>query len=348
MSRYIPTFLKYPLIIVYVFLRCVTRGMPDKTLTLNLAGVLPSAKSNNIVHGGKVKLLHLREQFGDTWRKFNIAYFVSSGLPFAPAIWIKIYKFFGVKIVWNQNGVAYPAWAEEKTSRINSLLRPIHKADYVIYQTEFTKQCADKFLGKYMGPNSVLINPIDTKRFSPLPSPLATEPLTIIMSGHHFESKERLRISIEAVRSLRKKGTEVKLIVIGNTQELPHEDWIEEIGKFTQDEAPRIYHRAHILLHLKNLDPCPTFVLEALASGLPVVGLGNGGMPELVGQDSGILIPTPENFDKFQYPTPDEVVEAIIKVRDNLREFSQNARKQSLKFDKEIWLQKHEEIFKKL
>jgi len=346
--KYIPTFFKYPLIIIYIFFRCITRGFPGKKAVLNLAGVLPSEHSVKVIHGGKVKLLFIRERFGDTWKKFNLAYFVSSGLPFAPKLWAHIYKMFGIKIVWNQNGVAYPAWAGDKTQHINSLLNPMHEADYVIYQTEFTKRCADKFLGKYTGPTSVLINPIDTKKFSPVPFLLPAEPLTIIMSGHHFESKERLKISLEAVRELKRRSIEVKLMVIGNVQELPNEDWVEEKGRFTQEEAPRLYNRAHILLHLKNLDPCPTFVLEALASGLPVVGLLNGGMPELVNQASGILIPTPENFEKFQYPTPDEVAEAIIKIKENLQDFSANARKQSLKFDKEIWLKKHEEIFNEL
>ena len=346
--RYIPKFLKYPLVIIYILFRCIARGLPDKKVALNLAGVLPNASSDKIIHGGKVKLLYLREYFGDTWKRFNLAYFVSSGLPFAPVIWIRIYKLFGVKIVWNQNGVAYRAWAGEKTSLINSLMKPIHEADYVIYQTEFTKRCADRFLGKFMGPRTVLINPVDTKQFSPPSFSLPIEPLTIIMSGHHFESKERLKMSLEAVRELIKRGIEAKLIVIGNTQELPKEKWLEEIGKFTQRDAPGLYHRAHILLHLKNLDPCPTFVLEALACGLPVVGLANGGMPELVDQKSGILIATPENFEKFQYPTPDEIVVAIIKIRENLQDFSLNARKQSLKFDKEIWLKKHEGILKNL
>ncbi|HEY4528223.1 MAG TPA: glycosyltransferase family 4 protein [Candidatus Paceibacterota bacterium] len=333
-----PRIIKYPLILVYIFWRCLTRGKQAGSIVLSFAGVL---KPGEIVHGGKVKLLALREGFSESWKHFNIAYLVSSGLPFAPSLWISIYKFFGIKIVWNQNGVAYPAWAREKTDRINSLMKPIHKADYVVYQTEFTKRSSDKFLGKYAGPSCVLVNPVDTRKFKPREMPLSQEPFTIIMSGHHFESEERLKVSIEAVRLL----ANIKLIVVGNTRELPQEDWIEVIGKFTQEEAPNLYHKAHIMLHLKNLDPCPTFVLEALASGLPVVGLSNGGMPELVDERSGVLIPCAEDFEKFHYPKPEEVVEAILKAKSNLASFSLGARIQALKFDKEIWLKRHEEIF---
>src|SRR5204863_4802010 len=115
------------------------------------AGVLPKTGSKKIIHGGKVKLLALRERFGDSWKHFNLAYLVSSGLPFAPSLWVKIYKFFGIKIVWNQNGVAYGAWAGEKETHINKLMEGIHLADHVVYQSEFTKESADRYLGKIHG-----------------------------------------------------------------------------------------------------------------------------------------------------------------------------------------------------
>ncbi len=342
MKNLIPRFLKFPLMFIYIFLRLIMRGGKAQEIKLNLAGVLP--KPGQIVHGGKVKLLALRERFGETWKCFNIAYFVSSGLPFAPSLWLKLYKLFGVKSIWNQNGVAYPAWAHGGTNRINSLMKPVHQADYVIFQTHFTKKCSDKFLGVYEGPSEILINPVDTKKFIPRAEPLPREPLVIMMSGHHFESQERLKVSLEAVRLL---GS-AKLLVVGNTQEIPQEDWIEVVGTFTQEEAPALYHRAHIMLHLKNLDPCPTFVLEALASGLPVVGLANGGMPELVSPQSGILITSPENFDQFHYPEPSEVASAIREVAGKLDSFSASAREQSLAFSKEKWLRRHEEIFSNL
>jgi len=347
MKRLIPRFLKYPIIFLYILIRCITRGKVPKNVQLNLSGVLPPQDSLEIIHGGKVKLLHLRERFGDSWKGFNIAYFVSSGLPFAPQLWIYLYKLFGIKVVWNQNGVAYPAWAHEKTNSINKLMEPLHESDFVIYQTEFTKHSAEKFLGVFKGPSEIIVNPVDTKKFKPKDEPLEREPLIVVMSGHHFESKERLETSIETMRELRKQ-VEAKLLVIGNTQELPRENWIEVVNKFTQAEAPHLYQRAHILLHLKYLDPCPTIVLEALACGLPVVGQGNGGMPELVSGDAGILLPIAEDFERLHYPSPKDVADAIIEIKERCSEFSQNARKEALKFGKDTWLDKHEKTFNEL
>ncbi len=344
-----PKLFKYPLIFIYILFRCITRGLPNNKLTLNLAGVLPVASSNKIIHGGKVKLLHLRERFGDTWKHFNVAYFVSSGLPFAPAIWLRIYKLFGIKIVWNQNGVAYPAlYSPDIVKRINELYIPMPLSDYVIYQTEFTKRCADKYLGVFSGPSSIIINPVDTRRFIPRVTPLPTEPLVLIMLGNHLESEERLLVVLQAICLLRDKGTITKLIIIGQSDRNIKEEWVEQRGAYLQKDAPELFQSAHIFIHLKYLDPCPTTVEEALSSGLPVVGCQNGGMPELVSEQAGILIPTAEDFEKLHYPSPDEVVKAIEQIRTNYQEYSRSARESALKFDKEIWLKRHEEIFQKI
>ncbi len=332
---------------LYILGRCLTRGrVPKKYVVMNMAGVLPPARQ--IIHGGKVKLIQVRDKFGETWKGFNTAYFASSGLPFAPTLWLKIYKMFGVKTVWNQNGFAYKAlYPQRVVDRINGLMKPMLLADFIVFQTKFTKHCAEQFVGPVTKPHEVIINPVDTKKFKPTDSTLTAEPFTIIMAGNHFESEERMKVSIEAVKKVREK-TPLKLIIIGKCEFDINEDWIEKAGAFTQEKAPTLYQKAHMLLHLKYLDPCPTVVLEALATGLPVVGQGNGGMPELVDPQSGILLPVAEEFTKLHYPQVDEVAEAILKIKAELPRYSNSARTQALKFDKEIWLNRHEAIFNKL
>lgn len=347
LKKFVPNVLKRPIMAVYILSKLTLRGPRSKAIKLNLAGVLPAV--GKVVHGGKVKLLPLREKFGDTWKGFNLAYFVSSGLPFAPSIWLRLYKLFGIKIVWNQNGVAYPAlYSPEVVQKINDLYKPINLCDHVVYQTEFCKRCADKFTTKFTGPCSILVNPVDTNHFKPRKTPLPQEPLVLIMSGNHFESQERMDVSLAAVRKLRADGLNVQLVIIGKADFVVNEDWIEHKGAFLQRDAPALYQSAHMLLHLKYLDPCPTIVLEALSCGLPVVSTTNGGLPEMVDEKSGVLIPIIEDFEKLHYPNPGDVADAILRIRDHLPEYSRSAREQALKFDKEPWLEKHKEIFNNL
>lgn len=360
-KKFIPKILKYPLIVIYVFWKCITRGRIKKEIKLNLAGVLPPKNSKNVIHGGKVKLLHLRDKFSDSWKGFNTSYFVSSGLPFAINVWISIYKLFGIKIVWNQNGVAYGAWAGEKETSINKLMTPIHKSDYAVYQTEFCKKCADKYLGNYKGSWSVIKNPVDTEFFTPPNNIHSYDPLVLLSIGSHF-TRERVTIPIQVLRRLLDKGIKTKLMIVGRllwnnaqvdikneiaTNEV--ENFVEIKGSFLQEEAPKIYHSAHILLHMKYLDPCPTVVLEALSCGLPVIGSASGGMPELVNEKSGILIPIKNDFDMLRYPKVEEVTEAVLKIYKDLNTWSKSARDHAVKnFNVENWIVAHEKIFQNL
>ncbi len=54
--------------------------------------------------------------------------------------------------------------------------------------------------------------------------------------------------------------------------------------------APELYRAAHVVLHPKYKDPCPTVPIEAMACGVPVVGSRSGGTPELVSPDAGVLV----------------------------------------------------------
>ena len=58
---------------------------------------------------------------------------------------------------------------------------------------------------------------------------------------------------------------------------------IRFLGAYNASKAPAIYQAADAYLMMKYNDPCPNTVLEALASGLPVLYSASGGVPELVG-----------------------------------------------------------------
>ncbi len=69
--------------------------------------------------------------------------------------------------------------------------------------------------------------------------------------------------------------------------------------------------RAHVLLHTKVKDPCPTLVIEAMACGLPVVHPASGGTVELVGDEAGIGVPHPDTWEQDIPPAPEELAEAV-------------------------------------
>ena len=73
---------------------------------------------------------------------------------------------------------------------------------------------------------------------------------------------------------------------------------VELVGRYAQRDAPDLLRRAHLLLHTKVNDPCPTAVIEAMACGLPVVYPASGGTVELVGDEAGIGVPHADSFER--------------------------------------------------
>ncbi len=59
-----------------------------------------------------------------------------------------------------------------------------------------------------------------------------------------------------------------------------------------RDDVPDLLAAADLVLHCSLADALPTTVMQALAVGVPVVGTQVGGIPDIVGPDAGVLVPT--------------------------------------------------------
>jgi len=119
--------------------------------------------------GGIVKLQDLSEIFPNCRWRANTLYLISSCYPWTVRWQVRVARFFGGKIVLNQNGVAYPAWKPEGWEEENERAAWVHeRADVVAYQSEFCKKCALQWLKVEEPKNSrVLLNPVDLEIFSP-------------------------------------------------------------------------------------------------------------------------------------------------------------------------------------
>jgi glycosyltransferase involved in cell wall biosynthesis len=123
---------------------------------------------------------------------------------------------------------------------------------------------------------------------------------------------------------------------------------VELLGRYSQAEAPALFHRADILIHPKYNDPCPTVVLEAMACGLPVVYSASGGTPELVGSDAGVGIDAPLDWEADHPPAADELAAATLALAGDLPERGAAAREQALRFDARAWVERHRRLFAEL
>lgn len=313
--------------------------------------------------GGIIKLLDLAQVFPNHIRGANLLYLVSSALPPFAADMARQARRAGVKIVLNQNGVAYPAWHGRGWQVTNRPLRRVlDQADYVLYQSQFCKRSADRFLGPPAGGFEILHNAVDTSVFTPCPDIPKSECRTLLLAGSHCHPY-RVQSALHTLAVLRKTGASVRLLIAGRVawdadetragreardlvKDLQLDAWVEFTGPYSQAEAVSLFRRADLLLHTKYNDPCPRVVLEAMSCGLPVVYSASGGMPELVDEASGRGVPAPQDWEQDHAPDPELLAQAVMDVLSNYDARARAARERAVRcFDVKAWIGRHRVVF---
>ena len=342
------------------------RGESSSTTLRVFYGYRTLPRTNELAHGGIIKCQHLETHFPNSFSKFNLLYLVSSRLPPGAPSMVRLSHQRGARVVWNQNGVAYPAWHGPGWERTNKPMASIlQEADHVFYQSQFCKLAADRYLGKRGGSWEILYNPVDTRTFTPITTPIDSDHFTLLLAGTQYQWY-RIETAIRALAHVRRERPTARLFVTGRLCWIPDEraarraaeqlartlrveDHVTFVGPYTQREAPTVFQQAQVLIHPKYNDPCPSVVLEAMACGLPVVYSKSGGVPELVGDEAGIGVPTPLSWEQDLPPEPRAFAQAILEVAARRHDFVDAARQRAVeRFDLQPWLARHREIFERL
>ena len=124
---------------------------------------------------------------------------------------------------------------------------------------------------------------------------------------------------------------------------------VDFVGRYTQADAPALIRRAHVLLHTKVNDPCPTAVIEAMACGVPVAYAASGGTVELVGDQGGIGVPHDDSFDMDRPPSAEDLAAAVSALLADRERYAEAARRRAVeRFTLADWLERHAAIFGEL
>lgn len=322
----------------------------------------PPANRFEITNGGAVKLTFLAESFPHSYPNASILYTVSSVYHVAKSSIVTTVKKRRLKIVLNQNGVAYPAWKQNGWEDLNNNLRAVYRqADYLVFQSKFCEVSAKKFLGEINVPNQIIYNAVDLNLYHVKNRKPASKGPIILLGGNQYE-KYRFESAIDVLFHTIKLLPDARLIITGRlwgddpinalaqaNEYIKKRNLLGKIlftGSYTQNDAISIFKQADILIHTKYNDPSPNLIAEALSSGLPVVYSDSGGVPELVGPDAGIGIPVPHSWEQISLPDPDAMAQGILSIWENLACFSDAARQKAVEdFGLEKFIKKHKDIF---
>lgn len=306
--------------------------------------------------GGTAKLQRLSARFTSHPADFSLLYLAAPHFPRDVRWLVRLARRRRVPVVVNQNGVAYPAWAGSRADELNRVPREVLRAsDYVLYQSAFCKEAADRFLGHPPGGWEVLPNAVDVSRFTP--AACAPEGAPVLLLGGDQTQPYRLELALRVLAELLNDYPDARLLVSGQLVVAPDPlaidlgiaNRLEVLGRYTLGQAPALLRRAHVLLHTKVQDPCPSVVIEAMACGVPVVYPASGGTVELVGEVGGIGVPHEASWDREVPPSPAALADAVGRVLDDHERYRTAARARAVDlFSIEPWLDRHEELFGEL
>jgi colanic acid/amylovoran biosynthesis glycosyltransferase len=176
------------------------------------------------------------------------------------------------------------------------------EAELFLSNSEHFRQAAIA-LGCAPGKIRVIGSPIDTDHFAPPPGREAFEgrPLRLVAVGRLVE-KKGFADAVDAVARLRAEGRDVTLDLIGDGPlmgELRRRagEGVALHGAADADAVLAALHWADVALAPSvtaadgDQDGPVNTLKEAMATGLPVVGTHHGGIPELVDEGNGLLVP---------------------------------------------------------
>ncbi|MCK4292857.1 MAG: glycosyltransferase family 4 protein [Planctomycetes bacterium] len=143
----------------------------------------------------------------------------------------------------------------------------------------------------------VIPNGVDLGRFGPAETPEKSETLRLLTVGRLSITK-RVDMLIEAVEILHKDDLNVHLTILGSgalEQQLRQTisqknlgDVVEMTGRIDPEEMPQLYRQSDILVSATMQEGMSNAMLEAMASGLPIITTRCEGTEELIA-DNGLV-----------------------------------------------------------
>jgi glycosyltransferase involved in cell wall biosynthesis len=250
----------------------------------------------------------------------------------------------GKKIVQRLDGTYYWSVAGWKFPLMNAKATYIRHffTDFTVYQSEYSRDCANRFLGKKsLDKYAIIYNGVDLDLFSPHGKKTITRDnptQKIFFTASAFRRKDQMVPLVEGVKLYRKKyDRNVKLYIAGNfvgevgdfPQTLKKLKFITLLGKINNSELPSYERSADVFLFTHLNPPCPNNIIESLSCGLPICGVADGAMPELVqNSQNGLLIPAPgTGFWRIRRYNTSQFADNMAQIIKNNHHFRQQSRK---------------------
>lgn len=229
---------------------------------------------------GRVELFHVMANSGWSWH-----------LLAAPAIWIAWLR--GIPTVVNYRG----GEAAEFLARSGSVVRrTLRRTDVLVVPSGFLQEI---FAGSAIR-SQVVPNIIDLERFHPAGNDVGAATPHLVVA-RNLEPIYDIATAVRAFVLVRRHNPGARLTIAGSG---PERDALEKLcvalgvadavafsGRLDRDQMAQLYRSATVVINPSRVDNMPNSVLEAMASGVPVVSTNVGGVPYVLRDGiTGLLV----------------------------------------------------------
>lgn len=190
------------------------------------------------------------------------------------------------KIVFRVDGLRQ-IYAGQISVADRVLTENIKFADSIVFQSRFSRECFDKVQISYPEKYCIIKNGTDSDIF--FPADIVPEFSTGLIAVSNSWSTN-LKKGFEIISSFSELEN-VTILHIGRWPEHVQPKKVKLLGAKTENEIAQILRTGHVFLFPSEFEACSNTVVEALASGLPVIYHQSGGTPELCGKKYGLPLP---------------------------------------------------------
>lgn len=229
---------------------------------------------------GRCKLFHVMANSGWAWHLFA-----------APAIWIA--RMRGVPVVVNYRGGQAEGFLQRQIAWVRPTLR---RATVIAVPSAFL----ERIFAQHGFDTEIVPNAIDLERFFPADAPPGRAHIVIT---RNLEAIYGIETGLRAFAAIHGALPDARLSVAGTG---PQRAELERLatdlgighavcftGRLDGDALPALYRTADLMLNPSTVDNMPNSLLEALASGVPVVSTDVGGIPHIVRHEHTALLVAP-------------------------------------------------------
>jgi glycosyltransferase involved in cell wall biosynthesis len=171
--------------------------------------------------------------------------------------------------------------ADARQARVNLL------ADLTIFQSVYSRYSTREKYRVIAQDGPVIYNPVDTTRFCPGAAGDSPPGARLRVASASFSTNPMKGLA--EVGDFADDHQDVDFVLCGPIDGIRPRANLHRHGHLDRQTIAEILRSCDVFLNLSENDPCPNVVLEALATGLPVLYKPSGGVPELVG-DCGAAV----------------------------------------------------------